>query len=124
VAIGLAAKPGTYRLRIGAIDDKGRTGLVDIPLTAGLEKAGPLQLGGLSFGVSRAGGFTPRMLFTTEATAIAMMDLYGAIVPETQIGVVFEVARTTDGPSMFNVNATASASNEEGRYVVMGSIPV
>jgi hypothetical protein len=37
---------------------------------------------------------------------------------------VFEVARTTDGPSMFNVNATASPTSEDGKFIVTGTIPV
>ena len=122
--IGLTVKPGNYRLRVGAIDDKGRTGVIDYALTADLQPAGPLQIGGLSLGVSRSGGFTPRMLFTTEAAAIAMFDLYGGVAGETKISVVYEVARTTDGPSMFNVNATASPTAEEGKFTVTGTIPV
>jgi hypothetical protein len=124
VTVGLTVKPGNYRLRISAIDDKGRTGLIDQPFVADLQKAGPLQLGGLSLGVSRAGGFTPRLQFTSEASAIAMFDLYGVPAGDTKIAVVFEVARTTDGPSMFNVNATASPTSEDGKFIVTGTIPV
>lgn len=122
--IGLTVKPGTYRLRIGAIDDKGHTGLIDQPVVAELQKAGPLQLGGLSLGVSRPNGFVTRLLFTTEATAIAMFDLYGGQAGETQIQVVFEVARTTDGPAIMTVNAAASPTQEDGKFVVTGAISV
>jgi len=122
--IGLTVKPGNYRLRVASIDDKGRTGLIDFPLVAETKPAGPLQIGGLSLMVSRAGAYTPRLLFTTEATAIAMMDLYGAITADSKVQAVFEVAKTTDGPALFNVNATASPTNEDGKYVVTGSIPV
>jgi len=121
--IGLTVKPGNYRLRVAAIDDKGRTGVIDTPVVAELRPAGPLQLGGLSFGVSRPTGFVPRMQFTTEAAAIAMFDLYGGTA-DSQISVVLEVARSTDGPPMFNVNATASPTSEDGKFVVMGTIPV
>jgi hypothetical protein len=122
--IGLTVNPGKYRLRVAVIDDKGRTGLIEETIVAELKPAGPLQLGGLSLGVSRQSGFVPRVLFTTEASAIAMFDLYGGVSGETKIACVFEVARTTDGPSMFNVNATASPTGEDGKFVVTGTIPV
>jgi len=123
-AIGLTVKPGNYRLRIAAIDSNGRTGLIDDAVTAQLQKAGPLQMGGLMLGVSRSGGFSPRMQFTSEAAAIAMMELYGSVGADAKVAVVFEVSRSTDGPSMFNVNATAAPSAEEGKYTVVGTIPV
>lgn len=121
--VGLTVNPGKYRLRIAAIDDKGHTGLIDQEFVAELQKAGPLQLGGLSFNVSRPAGFQTRLLFTTETSAIAMFDLYNGSAGD-QISAVFEVSRTTDGPSMFNVNATASPTSEDGKFVVMGTIPV
>ena len=123
-AIGLTVKPGTYKMRIAAIDANGRTGLIEDTVVAQLQKAGPLQMGGLMLGVSRASGFTPRMAFSAEASAIAMVELYGTLAPDAQVSVVFEVSKTTDGLSMFNVNATAAPSNEDGKYIVMGTIPV
>ena len=122
--IGLTVKPGNYRLRVGAIDDKGRTGLIDYAFTAGLQDAGPLQLGGLSLGVSRANGFAQRMQFSTEATAIAMFEIYGGVSGETKISAVFEVSRTTDGPPILSLPATASSTNEEGKFMVTGAISV
>ncbi len=123
VAIGLTVKPGKYRLRLAAIDSNGRMGLIDDPLVAELQPAGPLQLGGLVLGLSRSGGFSPRMQFSTEASAIAYMELYGG-QEGTQLSVVFEVARTTDGPAMLNVIGTLAATNEDGKFTATGTIPV
>ena len=123
--IGLTVRPGKYRLRIAAIDDKGRTGLIDYAVDADLAKAGPFQVGGLSLSVSRPTGFQPRMLFTTEAAAIAMFDLYGVFTDETKVSAVFEIAKTKDGPAIYQaVTATASPTKEEGKLVVTGTIPV
>jgi hypothetical protein len=122
-AIGLTVKPGIYRLRVAAIDANGRTGLVDDKIVAEIQKAGPLEVGGLVLGLSRAGGFTPRLQFSTEASAIAYVELYGG-TENTQVSVVFEVARTTDGPAILSVNGMAAATTQEGKFAVTGAIPV
>jgi hypothetical protein len=124
MAIGLTVRPGTYRLRVGAIDASGRTGLVDDKLVVAMQQAGPLRVGGLILGLSRAGGFAPRLQFSTEAAAIAYVELYGTITEEMKVSVVFEVARTTDGPAIMTANATASATNEDDKVGVTGTIPV
>jgi hypothetical protein len=122
--IGLTVRPGTYRLRIAAIDASGRTGLTDEKVVAELRPAGPLRMGGLVVGLSRAGGFAPRLQFSTEAAAIAYVELYGTITPEMKVSAVFEVSRTTDGPAMTQINATASPTSEEGKIALTGTIPV
>jgi hypothetical protein len=123
-AIGLTVRPGTYRLRIGAIDANGRMGLIDDKIVAGVQQAGPLRMGGLVFGLSRAGGFAPRLQFSTEAAAIAYMELYGVITADMKVTAVFEVARTTDVHAIMTINATASATNEDDKLAVTGTIPV
>lgn len=122
-AIGLTVKPGTYRLRIAAIDANGRTGLIDDKVEAALQPAGPLHLSGLVLGLSRAGGFTPQMQFSTEASAIAYIEMYGG-TEGMQVSVVFEVARTTDGPAIMNVGGAVAATKEDGKFVVTCAIPV
>ena len=37
--------PGRYRLRAGAVDDRGRAGSVELPLLVGLRTAGALSIG-------------------------------------------------------------------------------
>jgi hypothetical protein len=123
-AIGLTVRPGTYRLRIAAIDANGRTGLIDDTVVAEIRPAGPLHLSGLVLGLSRAGGYVPRMQFSTEAAAIAYFELYGSVTDDMKVSGVFEVSRTTDGPAMMTITATAAATNEEGKIAVTGTIPV
>lgn len=124
MAIGLTVRPGTYRLRLAAIDANGRTGLIDEKITAEMRPAGPLTLGGLVLGVVRATGFAARLQFSTEAAAVAYVELCGTITDAMQVSAVFEVARTTDGPAMTTVNATAAATNQDGKLALTGTIPV
>ena len=51
----MAVPPGTYRLRVAAIDSAGRPGAAEDDVEAGLTPVGPLSLGSLMLGVSRAG---------------------------------------------------------------------
>ncbi len=122
-AVGMAAPGGRYRLRVAAIDSTGRYGVVDSVVTAELVPAGPLQLGGLSLGVSRSGGFQPRLQFSTEASALAHVEIYGGAAG-MPLSVVFEVSETTDGPPLFRVPGVLSATAEEGRFSTTGTITV
>jgi hypothetical protein len=121
--IGMAAAPGRYRLRVGVIDGSGKSGVNDAPITAELVPAGSLQLGGLSLGVSRSGGFQPRLQFTTEASALAHVEVYGGAAG-TRVSVAFEVAETTDGAPLFRVPGVLSPSSDPDRYSATGTITV
>jgi hypothetical protein len=122
-AVGLTVKPGTYRMRIAAIDSAGRLGLVDDTVVAELQQAGALQVSGLVLGLSRAEGFSPRLQFTTEATAIAYVEIYGG-TEGTQVGVQFEVAQTTDGPALMRRSGVLAATNEDGKFTAQAVIPI
>ena len=125
-AVGLTVPPGNYRLRIAAIDSKGRTGVVDDRLVAEIGKVGPLQLSGLVLGVSAAGGgsgFTPRLQFSNEATAVAYVELYG-VGEGAEVGAVFEIARTANGPALERFRGEFAATNEDGKFGVTAKIPI
>jgi VWFA-related protein len=123
-AIGMTAPKGRYRLRVGVIDQAGRYGVVDDVVNAELMPAGPLQLGGISFGVSRGSGFQHRLQITTEPSILAMAEFYGGGPAGTPIRAVFEVAETTDGPALFRVPGAISGTAEEGRFSIAGTITV
>lgn len=122
-AVGMAAPPGRYRLRVGVIDSAGKYGVVDTVVTAELVPAGSLKLGGLSLGVSRSGGFQPRLQFTTEASALAHVEFYGGAAG-TPVSVVFEVSETTDGAPLFRVPGVLTATPDADRYSASGTITV
>jgi len=122
-ALGLTVKPGTYRVRIAAIDSNGRQGTVDDEVVVGLAPAGPVQVSGLLLGVQPEGKFAPRLQFTNEPDAIAYVELYGA-TEGTRVGAVFEIAKTTDGKADQTVVGTFAPTGEEGKYAVTGKIPL
>ena len=121
--VGLMVPKGRYRLRIGAIDAAGRYGVIDDQVTAELTPAGGLTMSGLTLGVSRTAGFQHRLEFSTEASAIAHLELYGGVAG-TPVGAVFEVSETADGPAMFRVPGTISPTSDEDRFTVTGAISV
>ena len=121
--VGLMVPKGRYRLRIGAIDAAGRYGVIDDQVMAELTQAGGLTMSGLNLGVSRSAGFQHRLEFSTEASAIAHLELYGGVAG-TPVGAVFEVSETTDGPPMFRVPGTISPTADEDRFTVTGAISV
>ena len=92
-------KPGTYRLRVGAIDANGRTGLIDDKVVAEILKAGPLQMSGLLLGLSAGAGFAPRLQFSTEPSVSAYLEVYG-VGQGARVGAQFEIAKTTNGPAL------------------------
>jgi len=122
-SLGLHVKPGTYRVRIAAIDSNGRQGTVDDQVVAGLAQAGPVQVSGLLLGVQPGGKFTPRLQFSTEPEAIAYLEIYGA-TEGTQIAAYFEVSTTTNGAATSTVPGTFAPTGEEGKYGVTAKIPL
>src|SRR5262249_38384884 len=52
----MAAQPGTYTLRVAALDSAGRAGVAEDAVDANLVSVGALSLGGLMLGVSRPEG--------------------------------------------------------------------
>src|SRR5205085_5725345 len=78
MAAALTAPPGTYRLRVAAVDSAGRAGAVDYELDARLIEAGPLKLSTMALGVVRDGQFAPALEFRGEAAAVAYLEIYGS----------------------------------------------
>jgi hypothetical protein len=122
-AVGLTVVPGNYRMRIGAIDSNGRMGLVDGTLIAEIRQAGSLQISGLALGLSPGGTFMPRLQFSKEREAVAYLELYGA-GEGAQVGAIFELARTTNGPAMLTVRGTFAPTNLDGKFGITGTIPL
>ena len=75
--LAVLANPGKYRLRVAAVNDRGRAGTVDQDIDVGLVSAGPLTLAH-----ARArrpgGGFSGRLQFAGTDTAMAYVAVYGA----------------------------------------------
>jgi hypothetical protein len=122
VAMVMTVDPGTYRMRVAAIDSNGRLGTVDDDIVVELRPAGPLQLSGLVLGLSREGRFTPRLQFSREATALAYVEIYGA-TPGMPLGIYFELI-TADGKSSFTTRGVVEASEDEKKFMATATIPI
>jgi hypothetical protein len=118
----MVAAPGTYRLRVAAIDSMGRPGAAEEDVEAALTPVGPLSLGSLMLGVSRNGATLPQLEFGSEPTAIAYFDIYGgsAGLPLTARA---EVARDLDGPPLVTLPLALTRA-DAGRVVASGTVPV
>jgi len=118
----IAAAPGTYRLRVAAIDADGRAGAAEDDVDATLTPAGPLSLGSLVLGVSRNGATEPRLEFGSEPTAIASFDIYGGPAG-LRLSATLEVARDPDGPALVTVPLALTRA-DASRVVATGVAPI
>jgi hypothetical protein len=123
VLIGaMAVEPGAYRMRAAAIDATGRSGTADVDIDVDLAQTGSLKLSSLVLGLSRDGGFVPRLEFSTEPVGIGLVEIYGG-APGMRLSADLEIARTLNGPALVSVPLSISQS-DEGRYSARGAIPV
>jgi VWFA-related protein len=119
----LTAPPGDYRLRVAALDPQNRAGAADLQVTVGLVDAGPLKMSSLVLGQNRPDGFRPRLEFSSEVTALAMLEIYGGAAG-TPVGVAFEIATSPNGPAMATLPGAFAPTNEPDKFVVTAAIPV
>jgi hypothetical protein len=118
----MAAPPGTYRLRVAAIDKAGRPGVAEDVVEVGLIPVGPLSLGSLMLGLARNEGTGVRLEFGSEPAAIASFDIYGGSVG-TRVSATLEVARDPDGPALVTLPLALKRA-DEGRVVATGAVPL
>lgn len=111
VMAAVTAPPGTYRVRVAAVDASGRAGTTDYELKAEVPRADPLKLSTLVIGTQpQGGGFAPRLDFTGEPVAIGLVEIYG--VPKGgAVTVELDVVSTPDGTAL----ATAQTSVNQGK---------
>ena len=103
---GIIVEPGTYRLRLAAVDSKGRMGTVDAEVQARLEDAGAIRLSTLLLGVSSSdGGFSPRLQFSGDPGAFGYLEVYG-VTKGMNLAVTYELAEDPTGPALANTPVT------------------
>ena len=115
--------PGTYRLRVAAIDESGRRGTAEYPLIAQLTEAGALTTSGLALGVSRDGTFNPKMVFGSDQAAVTYLEIYGRAPKTDSITVRIEVAPTNDGRALVT-GAGRIVPQQDDRRVMIGALPI
>ena len=119
----VASRPGRYRLRVAATDVAGRSGSADYELLAELMPAGQLSVSSLVLGLSRTGGFTPRMQFGAEPVALGYVEIYGRA--ESGVSVTAEVARSAEGPAIGpSVPGAIKAISGQDRFIATVAVPI
>ncbi|MEO7274454.1 MAG: hypothetical protein ABIX28_21105, partial [Vicinamibacterales bacterium] len=118
----MVVPPGSYRLRVAAIDRDGRRGVAEGSIEAQLTQVGSLSLGSLMLGVSRAGASVLQLQFGSEPTATASFDIYGGAAG-LRLSATLEVARTPDGPPLVTLPLVLTRADET-RVVATGVVPV
>ena len=119
----MAASPGRYRMRVAARDGHGRAATVDYDLDARLEAAGDVRISSLVLGLSRAGSFHPRLLFTDEPTVLAQVELTG-VPPGPWPSGRLEIARSANGEALASLPGAVAPSGDPGRGTLSGVIPI
>ena len=124
VMAALAATPGTYRVRVAAIDASGRAGTTDYELEAAVPRAGPLRVSALVLGSQQqGGGFAPRLEFTTEPIAIGLLEIYG--VPKGgAVTVDLDVVSSPDAAPLASAQTTVSPGQTEDMRVAFGGFSI
>ena len=120
--LAAVAKPGTYRMRVAATDAGARSGTVDIDLKAELTGADALKLSSLVLGVAEEGKFFGRLQFYAEPTAVAYLEIYGAV--KGALSADLELAETENGPASVSGAMRITGGASDDRRVALGGIPI
>ncbi|MGE5359539.1 MAG: hypothetical protein ACM3NQ_11020 [Bacteroidales bacterium] len=119
----MAVAPGTYRLRVAAIDSGGRCGVVEDGVEARLTEVGPISLGSLMLGISREGRVVPQLEFGNEPSAIASFDLYGGAAGMGLAAATMELARDVEAPPVASLPLAFSRA-DASRVVATATLPL
>ena len=124
VMAALGAAPGTYRLRVAAVDSKGRSGAVDQDVAIGLTPAGPLTTSGIVLGVQGTGPFFPRLQLTpADTVAHVYFEAYGA-ASCAGLSAAIEIAPAAQAPAVVKSTAGASPLENSDGCILFGEFPV
>ena len=118
-----AGAPGPYRLRVAAIDTNGRRGATEFEFMARLVEADPLALSAMALGVSRDGGFVPKLVFGTDQAAVAYFEIYGRTSQPDSVTARLEVAETADARALASAVPRVVPQGEE-RRIAVGALPI
>jgi hypothetical protein len=119
----LAAAPGTYRLRVAAIDASGRAGTTDYELKAEVPRADPLKLSALVLGVQQGGGFAPRLEFGNEPIAIGLIEIYGVPKGGT-VTVDLDVVSSPEAAPLATAQTTVNPGGTDDMRVAFGGFSI
>lgn len=119
-----AVQPGRYRLRVAAMDELGRRGVVDVLVGAELTPAGPLLVSALLAGRGGASGFQPQLDFAGATSVTGHLELYNVPLLAGAPGATLELAATVDGPALASTPMTLVTTPTPDRRIAQGTLAV
>jgi hypothetical protein len=124
VMAGLVAASGAYRLRVAAVDSRGRSGAVDQDVAVGPFPASSTTTSGIILGVQGAGPFFPRLQVTpADTVAHVYFEAYGA-GPCAGLSATIEIAPAAEAPAIARSTAGASPIEKSDGCILFGEFPV
>jgi hypothetical protein len=81
-----------------------------------------MKISSILLGLSRAGGFQPRLQFTTEPVVIGYVEMSGA-APGAKVQATLELADAPNAPARLSAPLSIEAG-ASGRYVGKGALPI
>lgn len=124
VRADLTAPPGTYRVRVAAVDGSGRAGTTDYELQADTVRADPLKLSTLVIGTQQQGaGFIPRLEFTSEPVAIGLLEIYG-VPKDGTVTVQLDVASTPQGQALASADTQLRPGASDDTRIAIGGFAI
>jgi len=122
VAAAIPVPPGSYRLRMAAVDTSGRAATADYELNVTTASAGPADLGGLMMGAVSNGSFMPIITVTDQKEIVAVFELYGR--PGGGFGAIVEILSDINSPAIVDAPPQPSATQIEDKFMFMATLPV
>jgi hypothetical protein len=121
VRAALVVPEGEYRLRVAAVDSKGRSGSLDQQVRASLETAGSISMSAPLLGpVPASGGFAPKLLFTgADDAVVSYVELY-SVPAGANVTATLELARSEDAPALGTTDAQVRPGANNAATVIGG----
>jgi hypothetical protein len=124
IKAALAAPPGTYRMRVAAVDASGRAGTTDYELKAEVPRADPLKISTLVLGTQQGGGgFAPRLDFSNEPVAIGLLEIYGVPKGGT-VTVDLDIVSTPEGSPLASAQTSVKPGSTEDMRIAFGGFDI
>ena len=122
VAMFAAPGPGTYRMRLAAVDASGAAGSINEDVRIEAASPGTPLTSALVLGTQGKEGFAPRLQFVDEKVAAAVVEIYG-VTKAANVTVTFEFAESEEGPAAAAIPGTVQAPRDDLRIAFV-ELPV
>ena len=120
VIAGLMVEPGTYRVRVAAVDALGRSGAVDDDVRVDLPPVGTATTSAVVPGIPSDKGFLPRLQYGPDDPSGAIyIEVYGVTECSALTGTI-EVRATDEGPALVTAPAVGLTIDRSTGCIVVG----